>query len=136
MPDRDIHSSAPRSLAKLMSLEAAADWQPDELGAIFRHQLQSRIEGASKTFGEVLRDPQIEDLKLVKEFGKLHRNDPASPLPRDIATVLYFAAIVAARKHCRQTITNLDEDSIRRGVEWAVAQPWLYETTRSLFHNE
>lgn len=159
MAARDIHKSDPHFLSKLMDLDTQSChvWQPDELGAIFRHQLQAPLEfdlttvdaeveaklktlTASgdpplKTFGQLLRHPHppIELLKLTKEFGKAHRNNPESPLPRDIATVLYFAGIVAALTRCSQRITQLDEYSLRRGVEWVIAQPWVDESTRSLF---
>jgi hypothetical protein len=129
---RDISQSDPHLLSKLMNLDEEA-WPPDELAAMLRHQLRSKLE--SETFGDVLHaaSPAIESLKRIKDFGKQHRNDPASPLPRDIATVLYFAAIAAALAKCGQRISQLDDASIRAGVEWAVALPWLDESTRALF---
>ena len=159
MATGDIHKSDPQLLAKLMSLDTAPAhaWQPDELGAILRHQLQSPLEfdlitvdaevkaklktlaaangPPLKTFGDLLRHPHppIELLNLTKEYGKVHRNTPESPLPHDIATVLYFAGIVVALTRCGQRISRLDDDGLRRGVEWVASQPWVDEWTRSLF---
>jgi hypothetical protein len=159
MSARDIHKSDPQLLAKLMSLDTEAGnvWQSDELGAILRHQLQAPLEfdlitvdtevkaklktlaatdgPPLKTFGDLLRHPRppIELLALTKEYGKIHRNTPESPLPSDIATVLYFAGIVVALTRCGQRISQLDDDDLRRGVEWVIAQPWVDEATRSLF---
>jgi hypothetical protein len=159
MATRNLDKSDSHLLAKLMSLDAneVRVWQPDELGAILRHQLQSLLEFdlttvdgevttqlttlansedlPLRTFGDLLRHPHppLGLLKLTKDFGKLHRNDPASPLPRDIATVLYFAAIVAALTKLGQRISQLDDQSLRVGVEWVIARPWVDESTRTLF---
>lgn len=138
---RDIYQSDPHLLSDLMGLDAQT-WQPEELGAIFRHQLQTSlavdlgVTGPPNTFGELLQDPRppLELLIRTKDFGKQHRNDPASPLPHDIATVLYFAGIVAALTRCDQRITQLDDDSLRAGIEWVMALPWLDEPTRALFN--
>jgi hypothetical protein len=158
MATPDIETSDSRCLAKLMSLDAneVRVWQTEELGAIWRHQLQSPLEfdlttvdadakttlatlsataeSWPRTFGDLLRHPHppMGLLRLTKDFGKLHRNDPASPLPREIATVLYFAGIVLALTRCGQRISRLDDQFLRAGVEWVIAQPWLDEPTRSL----
>lgn len=127
----DIYQSDPHRLADLMNPDDEV-WSPDELAAMFRHQLRSKL--GAETFGEALHaaSPAIASLKQIKDFGKQHRNDPASPLPRDIATVLYFAAIAAALAKCGQPISQLDDASIRAGIEWAAALPWLDESTRAM----
>ena len=90
-----------------------------------------------ETFGDLLRHPHppLGVLKLMKEFAKVNRDNPESSLPTEIATVIYFTAIVLALTRCGQRITGLDDDALRRGVEWVVAQPWVDESTRSLFRD-
>lgn len=159
MPTRDIHKSDPHLLSKLMDVDTDTQrvWQPEELGAILRHQLRaplafdlitvdtevkSKLDALSatggpapKNFWDLLHHPRppIELLKLTKEFGKVHRNNPESTLPRDIATLLYFAGIVVALTRYGQRITQLDNHSLRRGVEWVISQPWVDEPTRLVF---
>jgi len=143
----------------MMGLDTSTkhDWRQTELGSIFRHQLDAPLEfdlgnfapeskaildtssrsadAPLETFGDLLRHPHppLELLKVVKEFAKANRDDPESSLPTEIATVIYFAAIVVALTRCGQRITELDDDGLRRGMNWVVAQPWIDELTRSLF---
>jgi WD40 repeat protein/predicted Ser/Thr protein kinase len=158
---RDLSKSDPASLARMMDLDTGTkhDWHPEELGSILRHQLDSPLAfdlgnfaPESKgtldvispstttplnTFGDLLRHPHppLEVLKLVKEFAKANRNNSQSTLPPEIATVVYFAAIVVALMRCGQRITALDDDALRQGVEWVVAQPWIDELSRSLLRD-
>ncbi len=159
MAPRDIHQTDSRHLAKMMELSTETQrlWRPEEFGAILRHQLNAPLDydlntvdpgmtaklqtwstaGGQPltTFGDLLRHPRppLQLLEYLKQFGKTHRNDPESPLPRDIATLLYYAGIVVALIRCRRRITQLDDHSLRRGIEWAIAQPWVEESTRSIF---
>ena len=160
-PKRDASRSEPSSLARLMALDTSTkhDWHPAELGPILRHQLDSPLgfdlgnfapESKAtlaavdppaniplETFGDLLRHPHppLGALKLMKEFAKANRDNPESSLPTEIATVIYFAAIVVALTRCGQRITGLDDDALGKGMEWVVAQPWVDESTRSLFRD-
>ena len=161
VPKRDANRSDPSALARMMALDTSTthDWHQTELGSIFHHQLDSPLGfdlgnfvpeskatlDASRptanipleTFGDLLRHPHppLGVLKLMKEFAKVNRDNPESSLPTEIATVIYFAAIVVALTRCGQRITGLDDDALRRGVEWVVAQSWVDESTRSLFRD-
>jgi hypothetical protein len=154
-----ILASDPHSLAAL--LDSGADdehiWSGDELAAILRHQLSAPIQvdlsGLDtvaaprvrmlseahglllKSFGDLLRhpNPPVELLKLTKDFAKAYRVTREGGLPREIATILYFASIVAARLRCRRRISRLDNAALRRGVELCLNQPWLDDSTRQLF---
>ena len=160
-PKRDSSKSEPSSLARMMALDTSTkhDWHRTELGSILRHQLNAPLgfdlgnfapESRAtldalcqpgsiqlETFGDLLRHPHppIGVLKLMKEFAKANRDKPDSSFPTEIATVIYFAAIVVALTRCGQRITGLDDDALRRGVAWVVAQPWVDESTRSLFRD-
>jgi len=156
---QDLSKSNPASLARMMDLDTDTkhDWHPEELGSILRHQLESPLGfdlgnfapeskealkaiGPSatiplNTFGDLLRHPHPPPavLKLVKEFAKANRNNPQSTLPPEVATVVYFAAIVAALMRCGQRITALDDQGLREGLEWVLAQPWIDEFFRPPF---
>jgi len=68
----------------------------------------------------------------VKHFAKANRNHPASALPNEIATLLYFESIAVARTRCRRRITSLSEKEIDAGIAWALAQDWVDSQTKSL----
>ena|SRR5438093_9732349 len=144
----------PKRLAALLEIDQvpARVWRLDELTAIFKHQLAAPVqldlaEGTAgnapalpsafpeiRTFDELFHYPKppIELLKSVKEFAKANRDHPASALPREIATALYYGSIVVARWRCGEVITTLNDEELRAGIEWAIAQPWVDERTRSL----
>jgi len=155
---RDFSQSNPQSLARLLEVESGAktDWSASDLAAILRHQLNAPLRTdlsctnpdagktldtisaagpAPATFGELFAHPHppLELLKLAKEFGKALRRDPSSGIPAEVATVIYYASIVAARLRCRRQISDLDQAAFRRGIKWALARPWLDAATRALF---
>ena len=132
-------------------------WRSSELEAVLRHQLSTSVGfdlGALETrlaerlrtvsaaegllvqsFNDLLHHPcpPVELLVLTKDFAKRHLGHPESPLPPEIARVLYLASIVAAMLRCHCGITTLDNAALRKGAEWALDQKWLDEATRSLF---
>jgi hypothetical protein len=87
-----------------------------------------------KSFGDLLYHPNPlpELLELAKEFAKEHRADAESPLPREVATVLYYASIAAALARCGRRITRHDDATLRKGFQWGCEQPWVDEATRGL----
>jgi hypothetical protein len=157
--EASVLDSDPRSIARLLDPGADEEriWDADELAAILRHQLAAPIQvdlnsleaGAAprlrmlteahglllKSFGDLLRHPHppLELLKLTKNFAKALRLSRRGTLPREIATVLYFASIVVALRRCRRRISRLDDAALRRGVELCLRQPWLDDSTRELF---
>lgn len=159
MSKPEIEGTDPARLAGLleMSDNHGIVWRPEELGGILRHQLSVPIEfdlaslkgGAArklrlaasaqglllKSFADLFQhpNPPVALLKLTKEFAKANRNHPESPLPREIATVLYFASIAAALVRCRKRITELDDAALREGFTWGRQQTWVDDATRTLF---
>src|SRR5205823_4989142 len=79
------------------------------------------------SFGDLLSHPRppLELLELTKEFAKTSDTRASSPLPPEVATVLYYAAIVAARLRHGAGITGLGARDLRDGIAWALRQPWL-----------
>jgi len=158
VPQRDVSKSGSQSLAKMMDLGAGGQgmWKPEELGAILEHQLSAPLEldliGLQRPLVERLRVaregnppiqsfrdllnhplPPVDLLDAVKQFAKASRGCPDAPLPDEIATVFYFLSIVVALTKCGQRITHLDDQSLRHGLDWALGQSWLDDSTRRLF---
>ena len=162
MPDFDAAESVfkrqPRSLAAL--LEASAErvrlWRPEELGAIFRHQLSApvlvdlggydpgtalRLKTLSdaqslllKSFSDLFHHPAppLELLELTKDFAKANMDHPDSSLPGEVAAALYYTCIAAALVRLDARITRLPEADLRRGLLWTRDQAWLDEDTKQL----
>ena len=152
-----IADTDPRQLAALMDPDGERIWGPDELGAILKHQLAAPLQvdlaglehGAAgkvktlaaaqglllRSFGDLLRHPHppIELLRLAKDFAKACRLSPESALPREVATVLYFACIAVALMRCQCRISRLGKAQLREGFEWALKLPWLDAESRRLF---
>jgi hypothetical protein len=54
-------------------------------------------------------------------------------LPHEIATALYFAAIAKALASHQTRITNMSDQTLQDGLNWAVKQPWITGAFRELF---
>jgi hypothetical protein len=153
----DLHHSNSRQLAAVLSLATDEDiaWPADDLGAVLRHQLSAPLEIDAgnmdeaavlrlvagrrgllvRSYGELLlhQRPPLPLLRAVKSFAKRCRLARRGALPREVATVLYFAAIVAALSRCGQRISSLSTSALREGVAWVLAQPWVQDPLRGLF---
>jgi hypothetical protein len=155
---KNVFDTDRRQLASLLEVSPDAErlWQGEELGAILRHQLSAPMQvdlvnlerglalkvrtlaeslGLTlKSFGDLLAhpNPPVELLKITKDFAKACRLSSHSPMPKEIASVLYFASIAAAMVRCRRRITGLTNDALAEGFRWVLAQPWLDIPTRTL----
>jgi len=155
---RDLLKASPGQVAAVMGFgdTLARVWRPDELGAVFRHQmaapvsvdlgsLDSGVSGKLKTLTDAsglllksFRDlfqhpaPPVELLQLVKEFAKLNRDQPESLLPADVASVLYYLSIAVALARCGERISALSDNELQRGFAWAMSQSWVDEPAREL----
>ncbi len=155
---KDVFDTDRKQLATLLDLSPDDErlWGDDELGAILRHQLSAPMQvdlinlerglalkvrnladslGLTlKSFGDLLAhpNPPVELLKVTKDFAKACRLSPHGNLPREIASVLYFASIAAALVRCRRRITGLTNDALDEGFRWTLTRPWLDAPTRDL----
>ena len=153
-----VFKSRAKSLAALMEAgsEQARLWGPDELAAIFRHQMSApvlvdlggfdpgtavRLKTLSEAQGLLLKSfsdlfqhtsPPIELLKLTKEFAKANMDHPESGLPSEIVSVLYYTSIAAALVRLDVRITQLKDVDLRRGLLWAKEREWVDEETKAL----
>ena len=131
-------------------------WRPDELGAIFRHQMSapvlvdlggfdpgtaSRLKSLSdaqclllKSFADLFHHPAPprELLELTKNFAKANLDHPESALPNEVAAALYYTSIAAALVRLGVRITQLPDAELRRGLLLTKDQAWLDDRTREL----
>jgi hypothetical protein len=165
MPDRDyseaaLHSPA-KGLAALLNSGSATSrlWRPQELSAIFQHQLTApvlvdlgrfdvgtaaRLKGLTDSQGLLLKSfselfhhptPPIELLVLAKDFAKANMNHPESALPHEIATAIYYLSIAAAWVRLGERISKLPDAELRRGFSWVCAQDWIDPETKAFVIN-
>lgn len=146
-----LFKSPPKSLAAFMAAgdEHARLWRPDELAALFRHQLAApilvdlggydpvtanRLKALSAAHNLVLKSflelflhpvPPIELLTLTKEFAKSNMDHPESSLPKEVAAVLYYASIAAALVRLDRRISQLGDAELQRALQWAKEQRWV-----------
>jgi len=147
-----------KSLAALLAAsgEGARLWRPEELGAIFRHQMSAPVlvdlggydpgtaarlkrlsEAQSlllKSFSDLFHHPAppLELLELTKDFAKANMDHAQSSLPAEVAAALYYTSIAAALVRLGARITRLPEAELRRGLRWTSEQAWLDEPTKQL----
>lgn len=131
-------------------------WQPNELEAMFRHQMASPVafdlEGCDRnlaanlkiltaaqgllvrSFGDLLRHPHppLDLLRLTKDFAKRNRDNPESLIPAEIADALYYLSIAAALVQCGKRITRLTDAQLQGGFAWVEAQNWIDDETKDV----
>lgn len=151
--------SAPR-LAELFDpgSDGAAWWGPEDVAAVWRHQLEAtvsvdlaalapavrdRLRALAESDGLLLKSyrdllthpcPPTSLLRLVKEYAKLCRLSRDGPLPPEAAQALYYLSIAAALTRRGERISSLSDEALLDGLAWAEAQPWLDEVLRMLLH--
>jgi len=153
-----VFKSRAKKLATLMATgeERAKLWRPDELAAIFRHQMSApmlvdlgsfdsrtatKLRTLSEAQGLLLKSfadlfhhpaPPIELLELIKDFAKANMDHPESGLPDEIAAALYYTSIAAALVRLDVRISHLPDADLQRGLRWTMEQAWLDEKTKDL----
>ena len=130
-------------------------WQPTELATMLRHQLAASIAGdlqklspdladryekatagqAPSTFGELFASdaPSVDALQVVKDFAKRAINEKDGPLPEEIGAALYYASIATALLRLNHRISGLDDPTLKIGLNWALAQPWMDASLAAMF---
>jgi hypothetical protein len=153
-----VFQRQPKSLAALLeaSGEQARLWRPEELGAIFRHQMAApvlvdlggydpgtaaRLKTLSdaqslllKSFSDLFHHPAppLELLELTKDFAKANMDHAQSTIPNEVAAALYYTSIAAALVRLDARITRLPPADLRRGLLWTRGQAWLDPDTKQL----
>jgi hypothetical protein len=141
-------ASDPRCLASLMSPEpAGSQWQPQELSAVLLHQMRAPLscalgENASTalreentTFNDQIKEPhpRLELLEAIRASAKEIMSNAASGIPLEVAGVFYYGSIALARLRLNTRISNLDDNSLRQGIQHLAACPWLDDASRAVF---
>ena len=147
------------SAERLARLVSAADgpeglWRREELGAILSHQLNAPVEFELGEIGQQIqfsaeatdlasvhsfkelfehRNPPLKLLRMTKEFAKAHLVHPETTLVKEVASALYYASIALALTRHGTRITQLKNDSLIRGFQWCLAQPWMEKHLQLLF---
>ena len=145
-------------LSKILQwgLEATQPLRPDELRAIWQHELESPLafdlaglppdtasqlrllcdaEGLLlKSLNDLLKHPTppLKALELVKDFAKASAHSPHGVLPRPVAAVLYYACIAVALLRHNRRISQLTDRELEQGFAWVLAQPWMTDPTRAI----
>ncbi|HEY2589445.1 MAG TPA: hypothetical protein VGI81_27110 [Tepidisphaeraceae bacterium] len=160
MSAEPVHHSDPTRLSAMLAPDLpATPWEPGELAAVLRHQLAAPLDltppgaedagdrprpktadvvpalpGLPQTFAELLfaPNPPIDLLIQLKAFAKPFVTSAKGALPREIAAVLYYGAIILGRTRCGRRISELDDASLRYGLEGMVNCDWLDSSTRHL----
>jgi len=117
-----------RDLAEILTLQLATPVDPPKDGP-------SASGAFAGTYHDLLfhPDPPAAPLNQVKESTKRWMSCDDGDLPREVAGVLYFAAVSAARLRGVGGVSTLPEETLRRGATWALAQPWLDASLTGLF---
>jgi hypothetical protein len=136
-------------------IDRDVQWSTAELAAMLSHQLSAPIRadlekvsaelagrydktGAAEgeTFQQLFTRavPDVNVLQTVKDFSKSAIADKNGSLPEELGAVLYYAAISCAIVRCGgQRISGLNDETLKIGLTWATAQPWMDGSLRSLF---
>lgn len=155
-PSENGEASALASMFEISAVPARL-WRGEDLAAVLRHQLAAPLavdlatlrgvtaeqvsqlaasaEPPLHTFHDLLhhRAPPLELLEMTKRFAKRARRNPAGAVPEEVAGVLYFGSILAARARCGARISGLGEGQLREGIRWVLAQRWIDPATRAPF---
>ena len=152
-----ITDHATTRLANLMGLQDDLTlWSSEELGQILRHQMAAPLlvdlcpddaanrqkfqeltcnsSAPMESFDDLLHHPAppLDLLMRAKRFAKASSHNPDSPLPQEVATVLYYLTMLTALLRCRQRITRMSDTDLRNGLEWVLRQPWITDEIRRM----
>jgi hypothetical protein len=145
----DLDQRKPSELAQALSIDPSTPeiLSSDELGAVLRHLLETPVSidlaaagepaadvGDSVTFGQLLASdrPSPGLLQRAQRFAKACKSNPQGPLPPEVATVLYFAAIVKAQHVLGQRTSSLSDSDLAAGVRWVLERAWVPTSVREL----
>ncbi len=146
-----VFKKGAKSLFSLMAAgeKGAKLWRPDELAAIFHHQMAapmlvdlggfdarsakqlSAVSEAKglllKSFSDLFRHPAppLELVDMVKDFAKANMEHPESGLPDEIAAALYYTSIAVAWVRLGERISRLTPRDLQKGLRWGMEREWL-----------
>jgi hypothetical protein len=115
---------------------SSGTWLPADLGAVLRHQLAvpldddpavPHVHDPAMTCGALLSSaqPRLESLRRLKDWAKPNMTRDDGDVPREVAGVLYFAAILSARLRLGERISELTDDRLMNAIDWMLLLRWL-----------
>jgi hypothetical protein len=147
----------PAALGQLMStLDGdAGEWNSNEMSALLSHQLSAPMnfdlsgnlsdwispnelaanaKGMPGSFKDLFNhsSPPKRLLLLTKQFAKANWEHPDSPIPPEVAFVLYYTSIAVALFRLGERITRLKSSALKTGFSWVTLQPWVDEGTKQI----
>lgn len=151
-PAEDETSSVAELSRVVLMDDAEFAWSDSDLAGLLRHQLATRLEddlpGASSvcpsmldggpgTFGQLLaaEHPPRELLELVRLYAKSAAINRHRPLQRDVALVLYFAAICAGRVRLGVKLSSKADAELVEAYGWALKRQWMDQMLVPLFES-
>jgi DNA-directed RNA polymerase specialized sigma24 family protein len=86
------------------------------------------------SLGDLLRHahPPTSLLEAAKTYAHAYCTAPKPGIPGDVAMVLYYGSIVAARIRTGHRITKLKDQDLAAGIEWVLEQTWVDDSLKSL----
>ena len=144
-------SMSGKDLAKLFSLDGAKPtWTDEDRRAVLGHQMSAplleelrEVKGDVAipdsrtdltTFGDLLLgdNPPVHLLRLAKQLMKDRAGRSRDLFPKEVAGLLYVVSICAALVKCNENISENDNASLARRVDWALGMQWTDDATREL----
>ncbi len=151
-----IFMTKPEGLARILDDDATDLWSPEEMQAMWQHQLATAIDidlgGVTSVRATILRsspqarsfegktfrdlfarpDAPIELLELTKEFAKQTLKESEEMQLKEIASGLYYITYAASIVFHRKIIGSMKEDELRPGFNWGLKQTWLDKESKKL----
>jgi hypothetical protein len=138
MTDEPTLSHAPSArLAELLHCVESSDWSEQDIASIYQHFLHSPVEldlSPPRSLHQILIDPLSAESLLIriKQFAQAWREQPDVAVPAQVASVVYWLAVAAARVHAGRTISSLGVSDILKGLEWSGRCSWTGADERDL----
>ena len=146
---RDRHTT--RGLADMLSVDAESEtyWDETDLRTILQHQLRTPLphdvttdqpshpppvhaDRVGVTFGDLLHSDNSPPAlrRRAKDYAKQCATEPEGPLPKTVATALYYALIAAGLTDRDPAVTTLPAAALIEGFEWVQRQNWVDARTK------
>jgi len=153
-----IFMSGPAGLARILDQNEknVALWGPDEMRAMWRHQLRAPLDAdlgtvqsanlavlrlapetrvfLDKSFENLLHGskPPLSLLKISKQFAKETFKEAEDAQLKETAAMLYYACYAVAMVAHGQRIGGISGRDLAGGFDWAVGRIWIDEPTKNL----
>lgn len=107
----------------------------DSLPAILKPLCRQLKSVAGEPLGKLLQDPQVglSVLERIKEYAKELGGSTKSQVERDVALVIYYAAIAGALLHHDKRITQYSYADLKDSFEALSKQTWIPQDLTEMF---